>query len=91
MKPLPRFVLTLLALIACITALGTLATVLFDALAGVPGNVGPLGAWVVGALLLGQCRILWVLMTTRTSRVTAHLSDTPAAPVSSAQSLHPAP
>lgn len=62
MKPLLRISLNLLGWVACITALGTLATVLFDALTGAPGNVGPLGAWVVGGLLLGQFRILWVLM-----------------------------
>lgn len=88
MKSILRTSLRLLSLLACITALGTLATVLFDALAGVAGNVGKLGAWVVGALLIGQCRILWVLMTTRVDRPAR---KTDATSVCTAQPLQPAP
>lgn len=88
MKPLLRTSLTLLSLLACITALGTLATVLFDALMGIPGNVGALGAWVVAALLIGQCRILWVLMTTRPAR---SLRRTAKAPLQAPQPFQPAP
>lgn len=86
MKSTLRTSLTLLSLLACITALGTLATVLFDAIAGVPGNVGTLGAWVVGALLIGQCRILWVLMTTRVVRPRPQAASTP---LRAAQPLEP--
>ena len=88
MKSILRTSLNLLSLLACITALGTLATVLFDALAGVRGNVGTLGAWVVGALLIGQCRILWVLMTTRAAR---SAPETAPAPLQAIQPLQPAP
>lgn len=66
MKQFVRIVTTALALLACIAALGTFVTLLYDFATGVTGNVGRLGAWVVGALLLGQCRILWLLVSART-------------------------
>ncbi len=64
MKPLAllQTLANVLAVLACVAASGTLLTLLYDFTMGVAGNVGPLGACVVGGLLIGQCRILWLLL-----------------------------
>ncbi|MEP6722553.1 MAG: hypothetical protein ABJA77_13995 [Variovorax sp.] len=62
MKHVFKVASTVLALLACIVALGAVASLLFEALMGVRGDFGPFGALLLAALLVGQCRILWVLV-----------------------------
>jgi hypothetical protein len=62
MKHLFRIVITALALTACIVALGAVATLLYDTIAGVRGDFGTLGVLMLAGLLVGQCRILWILL-----------------------------
>ena len=62
MKRVFKVAVTVLALLACIVALGAVASLLFEAFMGVRGDFGPLGMLLLVALLVGQCRILWVLV-----------------------------
>jgi hypothetical protein len=62
MKHVFRTAVTALALIACIVALGAVATLLYDAVVGVRQNFGTLGILMLAGLLIGQCRILWILL-----------------------------
>ncbi|MGJ7495999.1 hypothetical protein ACSFA8_13035 [Variovorax sp. RT4R15] len=62
MKHVFKVAVTVLALLACIVALGAVASLLFEAFMGVRGDFGPLGMLLLAALLVGQCRILWVLV-----------------------------
>jgi hypothetical protein len=63
-----KIVASLLTLVACMAALGTLASLLFDALRGTRDEFGPFGTVVLAALLVGQCRILWILVDYKTRR-----------------------
>lgn len=57
-----KIVASTLALVACMTALGTFASLLFDAMSGTRNEFGAFGTAVLAALLVGQCRILWTLV-----------------------------
>jgi len=41
---------------------GAVATLLYDALTGVRGEFGTFGVLMLAGLLVGQCRILWILV-----------------------------
>jgi len=62
MKTFFRVVTTALSLTACIVALGAVATLLYDAVAGRRGDYGIFGILMLTGLLVGQCRILWILV-----------------------------
>ncbi|MEJ8856490.1 hypothetical protein WKW79_18080 [Variovorax robiniae] len=62
MKTAFRLAATTLSLIACIVALGAVATLLYDAIMGTRQNFGTLGILMLVGLLVGQLRILWVLL-----------------------------
>lgn len=57
-----KIVASTLALMACMAALGTFASLLFDAMRGTRDEFGPFGIAMLAALLVGQCRILWILV-----------------------------
>ncbi|WP_213954212.1 hypothetical protein [Variovorax sp. dw_954] len=80
MKHAFRIAATALALIACIVALGAVATLLYDAIMGARQDFGTLGILLLTGMLAGQCRILWVLL----HPVTAEELDAPFASAVSA-------
>ncbi len=57
-----KIIAATLALAACMTALGTFASLLFDAFAGTRNEFGIAETALLAALLVGQCRILWILV-----------------------------
>lgn len=63
-----KIVASTLALMACMAALGTFASLLFDAMRGTRDEFGPFGIAMLAALLVGQCRILWILVDPRENR-----------------------
>ncbi|MEJ8847317.1 hypothetical protein [Variovorax rhizosphaerae] len=67
MKLAFRLAATTLSLIACIVALGAVATLLYDAIMGARQNFGTLGILMLIGLLAGQLRILWVLLQPATA------------------------
>jgi len=78
MKLAFRLAATTLSLIACVVALGAVATLLYDAVMGTRQNFGTLGILMLVGLLVGQFRILWVLL----HPVTAEELKSPYAPSS---------
>jgi hypothetical protein len=62
MKLAFRLAATTLSLIACIVALGAVATLLYDAIMGTNQNFGTVCILMLVGLLMGQFRILWVLL-----------------------------
>jgi len=60
-----KIVASTLALLACMAALGTFASLLFDAMRGLRSEFGGFGTVVLALLLAGQCRILWILVDAR--------------------------
>ena len=60
-----KIIISSLALMACMAALGTLASLLFDSMRGARDEFGPAGLIAMALLLVGQCRILWILLDTK--------------------------
>ena len=83
-----KIIISTLALMACMAALGTLASLLFDAMRGTRDEFGAVGIAALALLLVGQCRILWILVDSKQSSRPDEQDDSDSVPVHSGTTRH---